>query len=127
MFPSGESSAWCWIDRWLISSQRLSKCRLLGPNSWAGALGGPRETPETGFRSFSAEEKCRKVPERTESFFADPYSQARQFDVRRPKGEEGHIAGPLTLELRKVFKNPQCAGDLFRNCRTSLRKLADRI
>ena len=71
------------------------------PNSWGGADGGPRESPETGFRSFAAEEKGRKVRERSESF-ADHYSQARQFYVSQTKVEQGHIADALVFELSKV-------------------------
>jgi catalase len=71
------------------------------PNSWGGADGGPRESPETGFHSFPAEEKGRKVRERSESF-ADHYSQARQFYVSQTKVEQGHIADALVFELSKV-------------------------
>jgi len=70
------------------------------PNSW-GAAGGPRESPETGFRSFAADEKGRKVRERSASF-ADHYSQARQFYVSQTKVEQGHIADALVFELSKV-------------------------
>jgi catalase len=70
------------------------------PNSW-GAAGGPRESPEIGFRSFPADEKGRKVRERSASF-ADHYSQARQFYVSQTKVEQGHIADALVFELSKV-------------------------
>ena len=73
------------------------------PNSWGGAEGGPRESHETGFRSFPAEEKGRKVRERSESF-ADHYSQARQFYISQTKVEQGHIAEALIFELSKVEK-----------------------
>jgi len=73
------------------------------PNSWGGAEGGPRESHETGFRSFPAEEKGRKVRERSESF-SDHYSQARQFYVSQTKEEQGHIAEALIFELSKVEK-----------------------
>src|SRR3984957_6883362 len=73
------------------------------PNSWGGAEGGPRESPETGFRSFPAEETGRKVRERSESF-ADHYSQARQFYISQTKIEQGHIAEALIFELSKVEK-----------------------
>ena len=72
------------------------------PNSW-GAEGGPRESHEIGFRSFPAEEKGRKVRERSESF-ADHYSQARQFYMSQTKVEQGHIADALIFELSKVQK-----------------------
>jgi catalase len=73
------------------------------PNSWDGAEGGPRESHATGFRSFAADEKGRKVRERSESF-ADHYSQARQFYVSQTKIEQGHIAEALIFELTKVEK-----------------------
>src|SRR6202521_1136995 len=73
------------------------------PNSWGGTEGGPRESRETGFQSFAAEEKGRKVRERSESF-ADHYSQARQFYVSQTKVEQGHIADALIFELSKVQK-----------------------
>jgi catalase len=73
------------------------------PNSWGGAKGGPRESHETGFRSFPAEEKGRTVRERSESF-ADHYSQARQFYISQTKVEQGHIAEALIFELSKVEK-----------------------
>jgi catalase len=73
------------------------------PNSWAGAEGGPRESHEVGFRSLPADEKGRKVRERSESF-ADHYSQARQFYISQTKGEQGHIAEALIFELSKVEK-----------------------
>ncbi|MDP8981293.1 MAG: catalase [Acidobacteriota bacterium] len=71
------------------------------PNSWGGAEGGPRECPETGFKSFPAVEKGPKVRERSESF-ADHYSQARQFYMSQTKVEQGHIANALIFELSKV-------------------------
>ncbi|MGA2741977.1 MAG: catalase [Bryobacteraceae bacterium] len=71
------------------------------PNSWEGAAGGPRESPQIGFRSFAADEKGRRVRERSESF-ADHYSQARQFYVSQTKVEQGHIAKALIFELSKV-------------------------
>jgi len=73
------------------------------PNSWGGTEGGPRESHETGFRSFPAEENGRKVRERSESF-ADHYSQARQFYTSQTKVEQGHIAEALIFELSKVEK-----------------------
>jgi catalase len=73
------------------------------PNSWGGVEGGPRESHEIGFRSFPAEEKGRKVRERSESF-ADHYSQARQFYISQTKVEQGHIAEALIFELSKVEK-----------------------
>ena len=71
------------------------------PNSWGGAKGGPRETPEKGFRSFPAEEGGQKLRLRAESF-ADHYSQARQFYLSQTEVEQGHIAAAFTFELGKV-------------------------
>lgn len=71
------------------------------PNSWGEVEGGPRESPDTGFRSFPAEEAGRKVRERSETF-ADHYSQARQFYGSQTQVEQGHIANALVFELSKV-------------------------
>jgi catalase len=71
------------------------------PNSWPGQHAGPRECPETGFRSFAAEESGAKERIRPESF-ADHYSQARQFYVSQTEVEQQHIANALTFELSKV-------------------------
>jgi catalase len=73
------------------------------PNSWGGIEGGPRESHEIGFRSFPAEEKGRKVRERSESF-ADHYSQARQFYVSQTKVEQGHIAEALIFRVKQNAK-----------------------
>jgi catalase len=72
------------------------------PNSW-GAEGGPRETKESGFTSFPANEAGAKVRERSETF-ADHYSQARQFYISQTTSEQGHIAEALIFELSKVEK-----------------------
>ncbi len=71
------------------------------PNSWGGEAGGPREAPETGFRSASVVEEGPKVRERSETF-ADHYSQARQFYLSQTKIEQGHIADAIIFELSKV-------------------------
>ncbi|MGO4570634.1 catalase [Microvirga sp. 2TAF3] len=71
------------------------------PNSWDGAMGGPRESPERGFQSFPAEEQGQKRRIRSETF-ADHYSQARQFYISQTETEQGHIAAALTFELSKV-------------------------
>ena len=70
------------------------------PNSWGGAMGGPREDPARGFESFPAQEAGEKRRIRPESF-ADHYSQARQFYVSQTEVEQGHIALALTFELSK--------------------------
>src|ERR1700722_4080703 len=95
------------------------------PNSWGGAEGGPRESPETGFRSFPAEETGRKVRERSESF-ADHYSQARQFYISQTKIEQGHIAEALIFELSKVEK-PAIRLRLVSHLPHIDAKLADRV
>jgi catalase len=71
------------------------------PNSWGGAEGGPRESPELGFHSFPAEEHGVKQRVRSETF-ADHYSQARQFYISQTPQEQGHIAAAFTFELSKV-------------------------
>ncbi|MEI9976096.1 MAG: catalase [Ignavibacteriota bacterium] len=70
------------------------------PNS-RGAEGGPRESPDLGFKSYPVDERGRKVRERAESF-ADHYSQARQFYISQTKTEQGHIVDALIFELSKV-------------------------
>jgi catalase len=71
------------------------------PNSWSGKNSGPRESPEHGFRSYSAEEAGAKLRIRSETF-ADHYSQARQFYLSQTEIEQTHIADALTFELSKV-------------------------
>jgi len=95
------------------------------PNSRSGAVGGPRECHDTGFRSFAAEEKGRKVRERSESF-ADHYSQARQFYVSQTKTEQGHIADALVFELSKV-EQPAIRARLVSHLPHIDAKLADRV
>jgi catalase len=95
------------------------------PNSWDGGEGGPRESPETGFRSFPVEERGRKVRERSESF-ADHYSQARQFYMSQTKPEQGHIADALVFELSKVEK-PAIRARLVSHLPHIDAKLADRV
>jgi catalase len=71
------------------------------PNSWGGEAGGPRESPEQGFRSYPAEENGVKQRVRSETF-ADHYSQARQFYKSQTPVEQNHIANALVFELSKV-------------------------
>jgi catalase len=71
------------------------------PNSWGGREGGPRESPEQGFRSYPAEEEGAKLRVRSETF-ADHYSQARQFYLSQTGVEQTHIAAALIFELSKV-------------------------
>jgi catalase len=70
------------------------------PNSW-GAEGGPRESPERGFRSFPDVAEGPKARLRPESF-ADHYSQARQFYLSQTPIEQKHMGDALTFELSKV-------------------------
>ena len=95
------------------------------PNSWGGAEGGPRESPEAGFRSFPVEERGRKVRERSASF-ADHYSQARQFYASQTKPEQGHIANALVFELSKV-ENPAIRSRFVSHLPHIDVKLADRV
>jgi catalase len=71
------------------------------PNSWGGAAGGPRESPDKGFTSFPepVQGEMRRVRSET---FADHYSQARQFYLSQTPIERGHIAAAFTFELSKV-------------------------
>ena len=71
------------------------------PNSWGAEIGGPREDPENGFRSFPEEVEGQKLRVRSETF-ADHYSQARQFYLSQTETEQGHIASAFTFELSKV-------------------------
>ena len=71
------------------------------PNSWGGAAGGPRESPELGFRPAPVEEAGPKLRGRGE-LFADHYSQARQFYVSQTPGEQTHIKDAFVFELSKV-------------------------
>jgi catalase len=70
------------------------------PNSW-GETGGPRESPEKGFKSFPEPAEEAKARVRSETF-ADHYSQARQFYVSQAPIEQTHIANALVFELSKV-------------------------
>ncbi|MDB5651352.1 MAG: Catalase [Hyphomicrobiales bacterium] len=70
------------------------------PNSWGGAMGGPRETPD-GFHTFEAQENGAKVRVRGEKF-ADHYSQARQFFISQNATEQTHIKDAFVFELSKV-------------------------
>ena len=71
------------------------------PNSRAGEEAGPREDPDGGFHSYSAEEEGSKLRVRADSF-ADHYSQARQFYISQTPIEQTHIADSFTFELSKV-------------------------
>jgi catalase len=70
------------------------------PNSWGGA-GGPRESPDHGYRSYPAQESGQKLRVRGERF-ADHYSQARQFFLSQTPVEQTHIKDAFVFELSKV-------------------------
>ena len=74
------------------------------PNSWGAEMGGPRESPTRGFRSYPSEDGGPKVRERSETF-SDHYSQARQFYISQTDIEREHIASAFIFELSKV-ENP---------------------
>ena len=69
------------------------------PNSWED--GGPRENPETGFKSYAEPMDGKKQRVRSE-LFADHYSQARQFYLSQTDIEQTHIQDAITFELSKV-------------------------
>ena len=73
------------------------------PNSWSPGDNNPRESPETGFQTFAADESGAKRRVRPESF-SDHYSQARQFYISQTAIEQTHIANALAFELSKVQK-----------------------
>jgi catalase len=71
------------------------------PNSWGGAAGGPRESPEQGFVTAPVGEAGDKRRVRAE-LFADHYSQARQFYQSQTQVEQTHIKDAFVFELSKV-------------------------
>ncbi|MFC4296076.1 catalase [Novosphingobium tardum] len=81
------------------------------PNSLAdnGENGGPRECPETGFTTFTANDErndgSEKLRVRAE-LFADHYSQARLFFRSQTAPEQAHLASAITFELSKVALEP---------------------
>jgi catalase len=70
------------------------------PNSWEPEVGGSREDPGAGFRTYPATETGPKRRLRPESF-ADHYSQARQFYISQTEVEQRHIGDAFTFELSK--------------------------
>jgi catalase len=70
------------------------------PNSWEPAIGGPREDPARGFRTYPSHEEGPKRRLRPESF-ADHYSQARQFYASQTDVERRHIVDAFVFELSK--------------------------
>lgn len=53
------------------------------PNSWGAPDGGPRESPEIGFRSFPAEEQGPKVRQRSETLPITTAKPASSTSARR--------------------------------------------
>ena len=95
------------------------------PNSWTGDERGPREDPETGFRSFPAHEEGPKRRLRPESF-ADHYSQARQFLFSQLQIEQQHIADAFVFELSKV-ERPDIRARMVGNIRNVDEDFAQRV
>jgi catalase len=73
------------------------------PNSWEPEIGGPREDPVRGFRTYPSQEEGPKRRLRPESF-ADHYSQARQFFLSQTDVERRHIIDAFVFELSKCEK-----------------------
>jgi len=71
------------------------------PNSWGGAAGGPRESPDRGFVTTPVAENGEKRRVRGE-LFADHYSQAGQFYLSQTAVEQTHIKDAFVFELSKV-------------------------
>ena len=81
-----------------LMAQRQPQGRVnYEPNSW----GGPRENPETGFKSYAAPVGESKVRIRPESF-ADHYSQARLFYISQDPVEQQHMCNAFVFELSKL-------------------------
>jgi catalase len=95
------------------------------PNSWSQPAAGPRESPETGFRTFPAEDEGPKIRERG-ALFADHFSQARQFYLSQTPVEQTHIADAFTFELSKV-ETPAIRERLVANLRNVDEALAAKI
>ena len=95
------------------------------PNSWGNGLGGPREVPDTGYRSFPAVENGEVRRLRPESF-ADHYSQARQFYISQTPVEQEHIVGAFVFELSKV-KTPAIRTRMVANLRNVDEDLAQQV
>jgi catalase len=95
------------------------------PNSWGGEAGGPRESPEQGFRSYPAEEQGAKLRVRSETF-ADHYSQARQFYKSQTETEQNHLANALVFELSKV-ETPVIRGRMVAHLLTIDENLAKQV
>jgi catalase len=76
------------------------------PNSWTQSEGpreveAPRESPDTGFRSYPVNLGGTKIRARSETF-SDHYSQARQFYISQTRVEKQQIIEAFTFELTKA-------------------------
>jgi catalase len=95
------------------------------PNSWPGADGGPRESPDRGFQSYPAGEEGTKGRYRSETF-ADHYSQARQFYISQTHTEQDHLARALVFELSKC-ERPDIRGRMVAHLRNIDEDLAQKV
>jgi len=73
------------------------------PNSHTGNS-GPRENPDSGFKSCPVSESGQKLRQRSDSF-ADHFSQARQFYISQTEEEQQHMVDALVFELSKVERD----------------------
>ena len=102
------------------------------PNSLAehGEEGGPRESPERGFKTVNAvtgsDEHGEKLRVRSE-LFADHYSQARLFYRSQTLAEQAHIASSFVFELSKVGLLDQVPPRMVANLRNVDEDLARRV
>ncbi len=94
------------------------------PNSWGGAMGGPRES-QAGYSSYPAHEEGDKRRIRSETF-ADHFSQARQFYISQTAVEQMHIANSFVFELSKV-ENPAIRSRLVGHLVNVDRELAQKV
>jgi catalase len=90
----------------------------------AGEDGGPRECPETGFRTAAGraenDEQGGKLRVRAE-LFADHYSQARLFWRSQTESEQAHVASSFVFELSKVERWTRSGQRWWPTCATSMR------
>jgi catalase len=95
------------------------------PNSWPAPDRGPREDPETGFRSVATTETGDKRRIRPASF-ADHYSQARLFYGSQMPVEQRHIVNAFVFELSKV-ETPAIRARMVANLRNVDDDLATQV
>jgi catalase len=95
------------------------------PNSWPAPDRGPREDPDTGFRSVATTETGDKRRIRPASF-ADHYSQARLFYESQMPVEQRHIVNAFVFELSKV-ETPAIRSRMVANLRNVDDDLATQV